>query len=178
VFDEKAGRIYNNIEDTSQLVAIDPEKRAVAAVWPIAPGEEASGLALDPANHRLILGCSNRLMLMVDGTSGRPLASVPIGPGVDGNAFDPETGLAFASSSDGTLTVARADAAGKLTVVQTLETPPRSRTMTLDPTTHRIYVASAEFAAPPTDPAPRPRWPQVVPGSFKVIVFGLSAEAR
>ena len=92
VFDEKAGRIYNNIEDTSQLVAIDPATHAVAATWPIAPGEEASGLALDPATHRLFVGCSNNLMLMVDATTGKVLASVPIGPGVDANAFDPGTG--------------------------------------------------------------------------------------
>ena len=66
VFDEKAGRIYNNIEDTNQLVAIDSATHAVVATWPIAPGEEASGLALDPATHRLFVGCSNNLMLMVD----------------------------------------------------------------------------------------------------------------
>ena len=107
VFDEKAGRIYNNIEDTSQLVVIDTATHAVVATWPIAPGEEASGLALDPASHRLFVGCGNELMLMVDATSGEVLASVPIGPGVDASAFDPGTGLAFASSSDGTLTVAR-----------------------------------------------------------------------
>jgi YVTN family beta-propeller protein len=178
VFDEKAGRIYDNIEDTSQLVAIDPTKRAVVAAWPIAPGEEASGLALDAANHRLFVGCSNERMLMLDAASGKVLASVPIGPGVDANAFDPGTGLAFASSSDGTLTVARADATGKLVVVQTLATPRRSRTMTLDPTTHRLYVAAAEFAAPPPAADGKPQWPQVVAGTFKVIVYGMAGTPR
>jgi YVTN family beta-propeller protein len=171
VFDEKAGRIYNNIEDTSQLVAIDPAKHAVVATWPIAPGEEASGLALDPDGHRLFVGCSNNLMLMVDATTGKVLASVPIGPGVDANAFDPGTGLAFASSSDGTLTVARPEGKDKLAVVQTLSTPKRSRTMTLDPKTHRLYVAAAAFGAPTTGPDGKPQRPQVVPGSFKVVVY-------
>jgi DNA-binding beta-propeller fold protein YncE len=174
VFDEKAGRIYVNIEDTSQLVAIDPSTHAVVATWPIAPGEEASGLALDPATHRLFVGCSNKLMLMLDGASGKVLGSVPIGPGVDANAFDPETGLAFASSGDGTLTVARADAAGKLSVVQTLATPPRSRTMTLDPTTHRLYVAAAEFTAPGTGPDGKPQRPQVVAGSLRIVVYEMA----
>ena len=81
VFDVKAGRIYNNIEDTNQLVAIDTATHAVVATWPIAPGEEASGLALDPGDHRLFVGCSNNLMLMVDATNGKVLASVPIGAG-------------------------------------------------------------------------------------------------
>jgi len=175
VWDEKAGRIYDNIEDTSELVAIDPEKHAVVAKWPIAPGEEASGLALDPASHRLFVGCGNERMLMVDGTKGTVVASVPIGAGVDANAFDPGSGLAFASSSDGTLTVARPDAAGKLTLVQTLATPLRSRTMTLDPATHRLYVPAAEFAPAAKAADGTPQRPQVIAGSFRVVVYGMSA---
>jgi DNA-binding beta-propeller fold protein YncE len=172
----KAGRIYNNIEDTSQLVAIDTATHAVVATWPIAPGEEASGLALDPASHRLFVGCGNEKMLMVDASSGKVLASVPIGPGVDASAFDPGTGLAFASSSDGTLTVARPEGPGTLTVVQTVETPRRSRTMTLDPKTHRLYVSAADFAEPETGPDGKPQRPQVVPGSFRVVVFEMTSE--
>ncbi len=171
VFDAAAGRIYVNIEDTSTLVAIDSAKRTVVATWPIAPGEEASGLALDPARHRLFVGCGNRLMLMMDATNGKVLASVPIGAGVDANAFDPGTGLAFASSSDGTLTVAGTEVGDKLSVVQTLATPPRSRTMTLDPTTHRLYVAAADFAAAVTGPDGKPQRPQALAGSFKVVVY-------
>jgi YVTN family beta-propeller protein len=174
VFDEKAGRIYDNIEDTSQLVAIDPSAHAVVATWPIAPGEEASGLALDPEGHRLFVGCSNKLMEMIDAASGMVLASVPIGPGVDANAYDPGTGLAFASSSDGTLTVARAEGKDKLTVVQTLATPSRSRTMTLDPMTHKLYVAAAEFGPPPSGPDGRPQRPPVVAGSFKIVVYEMT----
>jgi len=177
VFDEKAGRIYNNIEDTSQLVAIDPATRAVVSTWPIAPGEEASGLALDPASHRLFVGCSNNLMLMVDATNGKVLATVPIGPGVDANAFDPGTGLAFASSGDGTLTVARPEGKDKLAVVQTVGTPKRSRTMTLDPTTHRLYVAAAEFGVPAAGTDGKPQRPPVVPGSFKVVVYEMVGPA-
>jgi DNA-binding beta-propeller fold protein YncE len=174
VFDPKAGRIYNNIEDQSLLVAIDTETHAVVATWPIAPGEEASGLAFDAEGRRLFVGCGNSRMLMVDANDGKVLASVPIGPGVDANAFDPETGLAFASSSDGTLTVARPEGHDKLSVVQALATPKRSRTMTLDPKTHRLYVSAAEFAPPAQGPDGRPRWPQVLPGSFRVVVYEMT----
>jgi len=174
VFDETAGRIYNNIEDTSQLVAIDPATHTVAATWPIAPGEEASGLALDPATHRLFVGCANRMMLMVDASNGEVLAHVPIGPGVDANRFDPGTGLAFASSSDGTLTVARPTGRSGLGVVQTVATPKRSRTMTLDPKTHRLYVSAAAFGPPTTRPDGTPGWPQVLPGSFRVVVYEMT----
>jgi len=173
VEDVAAGRIYNNIEDKNEVVAIDTASHAVVATWPIAPGEEASGLAIDLVHHRLFIGCSNNLMEMMDSQSGKVLGSVPIGPGVDANAFDPGTGLAFASSSDGTLTVAKVGDDGRLTVVQKLETPKRSRTMTLDPATHRLYVPAADFTPPPAD-APQGARPQVAPGSFRVMVYEMA----
>jgi len=165
--DVKAGLVFNNLEDKNELVAIDTQKHAVANHWPIAPGEEASGMAFDEKNHRLFLGCGNQRMVMVDSTSGKVLASVPIGNGVDANAYDPDTQLAFASCGDGTVTIAKEDG-DKLTVVQTLKTEKGARTMTIDPTTHKIYLASAKFE----EPAPGQRRGKMVPDSFKVLVYG------
>jgi DNA-binding beta-propeller fold protein YncE len=172
VVDAKAGRIYNNIEDTSTIVAIDTATHKVVNSWPIAPGEEASGLAIDLAGHRLFTVCSNNLMVMLDSTSGKVLGTLPIGPGVDAAAYDSVTGFVFASSSDSTMTVAKVEA-GRLALVQKLATPPRTRTMTLDPATHRLYAASAEFkpGAPGADG--KPGRPTMVPGSFKVLVYEL-----
>jgi DNA-binding beta-propeller fold protein YncE len=166
--DTKAGRVFNNLEDKSEVVSIDTKGHAVVDRWPIAPGEEASGMAFDEQNHRLFLGCGNKLMVMLDSTSGKVVASVPIGDGVDANAFDPETRLAFASCGDGTVTVAHEDAPDKLTVVQTLKTERGARTMTIDPKTHKIYLPSAKFEAP----AQGQRRGRVVPGSFKILVYG------
>jgi len=180
--DLKAGRIYNNIEDTSEVVAIDVKTHEVVAKWPIAPGEEASGMAIDLANHRLFLGASNNLMVVMDSISGKVVTTVPIGPGVDANSYDPATKLAFAScGGDGTVTIARADSPDKLTVVQKLQTARGSRTMTLDPKTHNIYLASVDYeapAAPAAQPAPgqRPPRPKPLPNSFRVLVYGTDAK--
>jgi DNA-binding beta-propeller fold protein YncE len=113
-------------------------------------------------------------MVMMDSRTGKVVATVPIGQGVDANAFDPETHLAFASCGDGTVTVAREDTPDSLTVVQTLATARGARTMALDPATHRIFLATADFAPQP-EPAPgAPRQrPKMVPGSFKVLVYGM-----
>ena len=165
--DTDAHRVFVNLEDKSELVAIDTQTHTVTNRWPIAPGEEASGLAFDVKNHRLFLGCGNKLMAMVDSTSGKVLATVPIGDGVDANAFDPGTQLAFASCGDGTVTIAHEDG-DKLTVVQTLKTEKGSRTMTIDPATRRIYLAAAKFDAP----AEGQRRGKIQPGSFKVLVYG------
>ena len=172
VADPDASRIYANIEDQSEVVAIDNMAHRIVATWPIAPGVEPSGLALDAAHHRLFIGCHNELMVMMDSATGRVLATVPIGRGVDANAFDPATGLAFASCGDGTVTIAREDAPGHLVVVQTLPTEAGARTLALDPATHRIYLATAKFGPLPESPAGGRRRPPVVPGTFKVLVYG------
>ena len=173
--DPVAGRVYDNLEDKSEVAVIDTATHAVAARWPIAPGEEASGLAFDAAHHRLFLGCHNRMMVMMDSANGRVVATVPIGAGVDANAFDPGTQLAFASCGDGTVTVAHEDSPEKLTVVQTLATERGARTMTLDPKTHAIYLATASFEpAPAPAPGERPQRPKIVPGTFKVLVYGMA----
>ena len=99
VTDVAAGRIYVNIEDKNSVAVIDIAKHAVVANWPIAPGEEAIGLAIDLKNHRLFIGASNKLMLMMDSTNGKIVGQVPIGAGVDSTWFDPQTGYAFSSSA-------------------------------------------------------------------------------
>jgi len=172
--DVKAGRIYNNIEDKNEVVVIDAKTHSVVAIWPIAPGEGASGMAIDPANHRLFLG-AEKMMVVMDSVSGKVVTTVPIGPGVDANSFDPETKLAFAScGGDGTVTIAHEDSPDKIAVVQVLQTARGARTMTLDPKTHRIYLASADYEAPAAQPAAgqRPMRPKMIPNSFRVLVFG------
>jgi len=104
---------------------------------------------------------------MMDSTSGKILASVPIGDGVDANAFDPGTHFAFASCGDGTTTIAKEDG-DRLTLVQTLKTERSARTMTIDPATHKIYLAAAKFDAP----AEGQRRGKIVPGTFKILVYG------
>jgi uncharacterized protein YjiK len=171
--DSAAGRVFVNIEDKNEIVAIDTQQHKVVATWPIAPGESASGMAFDPAQHRLFIGCDNELMLMIDSTNGKVVASVPIGSGVDANAFDPQLQLAFSSNGEGTLTIAHEDSPQKLTVVQTLKTQPSARTMALDPKTHRVYLAAATLlpAPKPAPGAPRHR-PPTAPGSFRILVYG------
>src|SRR5215469_1790849 len=79
--DPKANRIYNNIESKSEVAVIDGDKHSVITNWPIAPGESASGMAIDVDHHRLFIGCHNGNMVMMDNTSGKVVATVPIGRG-------------------------------------------------------------------------------------------------
>lgn len=159
VADPDANRVYVNIEDKDEVAVIDMTEHKVIARWPIAPGATASGLAIDPVLHRLIIGCGNSRMVMMNSTDGKVVASVDCGQGVDAAAFDPETHLGFVSAGgSGTVTVARVEA-DKLTVVQTLTTQRGARTMTVDSKTHRIYLSNAKSR---TDAA-----------SFKVLVYSM-----
>src|SRR5260221_466324 len=99
--DSAAQRPY--VSHGTKVGVIDTKSHQVVTNWPSAPGEEASGMAIDLKNHRLFLGCGgSKTMVMMDSTSGKVITAVPIGQGVDANAFDPGTGFAFASCGDGT----------------------------------------------------------------------------
>jgi YVTN family beta-propeller protein len=171
--DPEAGRVYDNLENKNEVAAIDTKTHTITNLWPIAPGEGGSGMAIDVKHHRLFVGCHNQLMVMMDDTNGKILASVPIGDGVDACRFDPGTQFAFSSCGDGTTTIAREDG-DKLTVVQTLQTERGARTMALDPATHKIYLATAKFGTQP-EPANggRRRRPPMIPGTFKILVYGM-----
>lgn len=167
------GKIFVNIEDTSQVVKFDARKLTIDATWSLAPGEEPTGIAMDRKHRRLFVGCANKLMAVMNADNGKLVATLPIGSGVDATAFDSETQLAFSSNGEGTLTVVHEDAPDKLSVVENVATQRGARTMALDPKTHRIFLITAEFgpAPAPTTEQPRPR-PTVVPGSFTLLVFG------
>ena len=172
VSDGKGG-VFVNIEDKSELAALDPNRLEVRAVWPLAPCDQPSGLAMDRKNRRLFSGCANKLMAVVDADSGKVISTLPIGEGVDANAFDPGTRLAFASCGEGLLTVVHEDSPGKFRVVENVPTQKGARTMALDPETHRIFLVTAKFGPPPAPSAdqPRPR-PAILPDTFVVLVVG------
>jgi DNA-binding beta-propeller fold protein YncE len=167
------GRIFVNIEDKNEIVGIDSRSLRVEKTWPLTSCEEPTGLAMDRARRRLFSVCHNRVMVVVDADSGRAVATVPIGQGVDAAAFDPATSLAFASNGEGTLTVVEQEGPDSYRVVENAATQRSARTMALDEKTHRVFLAAAEFGAPPpaTPDQPRPR-PPVVPGSFTILVLG------
>ncbi len=170
--DEMAGRIYCNIEDKSKVAVIDTATHQVAATWAIAPGEEPTGIALDGAHHRLFAACHNKMMVMLDTDTGKVVATVPIGAGTDGCAFDNAAQLAFASCGEGVVTIAHEDSPDKLTVVQTLKTERGARTIALDPKTHRIYLPTAQFEpAPSPSPGASPTRPTIVPNTLKLLVY-------
>src|SRR5437763_1720184 len=108
-----AGEIFVNIEDKSELTALDPQTLKVKSTWPLAPCESPSGLAIDVKNRRLFSGCDNKMMAVVNADNGKVIATPPIGDGVDADRFDPDSGFAYASCGEGVLTVVHEDSPEK-----------------------------------------------------------------
>jgi DNA-binding beta-propeller fold protein YncE len=167
------GHVYNNLEDESIELQIDSKSLKVLNRWPLAPCEGPSGLAMDTEHRRLFVGCHNKMMAILDADSGKVVATVPIGEGVDANRFDPGTQLAFSSNGEGTLTVVHEDSPDKYTVVDNVQTQRGARTMEVDPTNHNVFTVTAEFGPPPPGAQPgERRRPSMVPGTFTLLVLG------
>jgi len=167
-----AGKLYVNIENSSEVVEIDAAKPGVTRRASLAPCEGPSGLAIDVKNKRLFSVCGNKMMAVTDIATMKVIATPAIGPGTDGAGFDPGSGNAFSSNGgDGTMTVVKL-VNGKYEAVDTVTTERGARTMTVDPTNHRIYMLAAEYGPAAEGKDGKKGRPTVVPDSFHVLVIG------
>lgn len=138
------GFVFNNLEDESLVLKINSRDLKVEQRWPTAPCSSPSSMAMDRPNRRLFVGCRSKVMAVVDADSGKVITTVPIGDHVDATAFDPETKLIFNSNGEGTITVVHEDSPDHYSVVETVKTAPRAKTMALDPKTHQLFLSTTE----------------------------------
>ena len=148
------GLVYDNLEDESLVLKINSRDLKVEQRWPTAPCTAPSSIAMDRANRRLFVGCRSKVMAVMNADTGKVITTLPIGDHVDATAFDPETKLIFNSNGEGTITVIREEGPDKYSVVETVKTLPKAKTMALDPKTHRLFLSTAES------------------GQFEVLVVG------
>ena len=165
------GKVYANLTDTAEVVEIDAKALTVSRRWPTAPCKNPVSMAIDIGHHRLFSGCRSGVMAVSNYQTGAIVATLPIGQGVDGAAYDPQSGDAFASNADGTLSVIHQDTPDTYRVVETVQTQQGSRNMGLDTTTHRLFLAAAKFGQAPA--GGRGRAP-VIGGTFSLIVVEAS----
>ena len=168
------GHVFDNIEDKSEIAEIDAKKMEVVARWPLAPCESPSGIAMDRTRARLFVACENEMMAVVDAKSGKVVTTVPTGKGADGAAFDPQLRDVLIPNGEGKLSVIHQDTTDKYHLVENVPTQFGARTIDMDPTTHRIFSATADLTP---DPGKRPPY-KMTPGSFRLLVFGKVAVNR
>jgi DNA-binding beta-propeller fold protein YncE len=171
---DESGHVWVNLEDKSEILEFDATTLKVIKKFPLAPGEEPTGLAFDPKKRKLFSTCNNKMLVIADADSGKVVQTLPIGPGPDGCVRDVATGLIFASSGgDGTVAIVRESPSGEYEVAKTVRTQVSAKTIALDPKTHRLYL-SAATPAPPDANAEKAaqRRRRYVPDSFVVVVVG------
>ena len=163
------GRAYINLVDKDEVAVVDTKTMQVVNKWPTAPGGSPTAMSMDTAKRVLYIGCRRPQKLVVmDADDGKVLADFPIGAGVDASKFD---GDDFASCGDGTLTVVGETSPRKFEVIQTVQTPKGARTMGVDPTTHTLYLPTAELEPSQGQGRPRPK-----PGTFMIVVVSPSGK--
>jgi DNA-binding beta-propeller fold protein YncE len=172
-----AGHVYIDLEDKDKIAVVDANTLKVTADYDLAgKGGGPGGLAMDVKNHILFAFCHNpATCVILNADDGKIITTLPIGNGVDAGEFNPKTMEAFSSQGDGTLTVIKENSPTDFSVEQTVQTKPGARTSTLDAKTNQIFLATAEFAAPSTQPAAEggpPRRPRPLPDSFTILVVG------
>lgn len=180
------GKIYVDIEDKAAIAVIDANTMKMIGRYDVASkGSECAGLALDVKNKILFAACrQDKNMVILSATDGHIITDLPIGNGCDGVTFNPETMEAFSSQGDGTLTAIKENSPTDFTVEETIPTPMRAKTITLDTRTGHLFLITAEYgpvpSAPPqaaTAPPGAPAWmrgprPPMIPGSFQILEVG------
>jgi DNA-binding beta-propeller fold protein YncE len=174
------GRVFIDLENRDKVAVVDANSLKLLTTYDLqGKGGGPAGLALDAKNRVLFAFCRDpHTAVILNASSGEILATLPIGEGVDSAEFNPDTGEAFSSQRDGTLTVINETNPRTFEVEETVTTRPGARTSTLDAKTGRIFLITGEFAPMPRPPSPtgekkgRGQRPQMVPGSFSILVVG------
>jgi hypothetical protein len=151
------GRIFINLEDKNAIDVIDTHTWKVVATWPVAPCDGPTGIAMDRTTNRIFSGCS-KTSVVVDAASGKVVAQIQNGDGVDALGWDQSQKLMYIPAGrDGNVTVVHEDSPDKYTVVATVPTMVGAKTVAVDETRHTAYVFTPEYGPPPAGtPAPTP----------------------
>lgn len=165
---DNAGKWFVNIEDKNEIVEVNANTFKAERHWSLAPAEGPTGLAIDKNTKRLFVGCE-KLLVVMDATNGTIISKLPIGGGCDGVVFDDALKTIFTSNGEGSVTVIHENSANDFTIVQTVATKPRARTIALDNATHKLYLPTAAFEPLEKNAAKNER-PKMIAGTFQVLV--------
>ena len=167
------GMIYNNLEDKSEVLAIDTRSLQVKSRWPIAPAGAPAPIAMDREHRRLfVAGREPAMLVVMNADDGKVIQSFPISNGADAEVYDRKAGMVFVSTRDGWVHLFHQDSADHYSEAGKVKTEFGAKTMAYDSNTGRIFVDTAEFgkAPEPTKERPHPR-PAPLQGTFHLLVF-------
>jgi YVTN family beta-propeller protein len=159
------GSVFNNNEESNEIFEIDAKTLQVKNKFSLSPNEVPTGLAIDVKNNRLFSVCrKTKTMVVMDASSGKIVATLPIGAGVDGVIYDKKMQIIITSNGEGSATVIRQVDVDNYTVSQTLTTSKGQKTIVFDEKNHNIFLTSANYQEDGKTPAT---------GTFGVSVYSV-----
>ncbi len=174
-YSDGKGMIYDTLQSSNEIVAIDTKEMTVKSRFPVAPAGAPTSITMDRKTRRLFVGGRNpKMMIMMDADTGKVIGDgFPIGDRVDANVFDAETNIVAAATREGTLHIFHEDSPNKLSEVETIKTEFGAKTMGLDAKTHKLFLTTSDFGPAPaaTDKQPNPQ-PVATPGTFRLLIYG------
>jgi hypothetical protein len=145
------GNIVMPLRDHGSIATIDARSMKAGAVVPVADCVKPAALELDPGNQRIFVGCrgdksSSARLAVLDAASGKQVAWVPIGRGVDEVMYDARSkSVITANGEDGSMSVIHQLSADTYQVAETVGTRPMARTGVLDERSGKIYLVNAQY---------------------------------
>ncbi len=147
------GRLFVNNEGTSTMQVVDEKTLKTTASWSLAPCDGPTGIAYERKANRVFSGCSDT-SVVVDPMSGKVVAKLANGEGVDALGYDPTEKLIYIpAGGSGNVTVVHMDSPDKYTVIATVATEKGVKTIAVDPVTHKAYGFVPEYGPAPTPAA-------------------------
>lgn len=156
------GMIYNNLEDKSEVLAIDIKKMKVVKRFLLGKNTAPTGITMDNVTNRLFVTCNDSHTLAVlNPDNSTIVATLPIGKNVDAVIFDKGSKLIATSNGEGNITLIKLLNADSYKVVQTVQTHPGLKTMVHRGTTHNLFLTGADMEGN-----------SIKPGTFGLYVYG------
>jgi DNA-binding beta-propeller fold protein YncE len=160
------GKLFVNNESKNTIQVVDARTMTAIASWPLDPCEGPTGIAYDRVSDRIFSGCS-KTSAVLDARSGKIVATIKNGQGVDALGWDPAEKLIYIPAGrDSSVTIVHEDSPDKYTVVASVTTAIGAKTISVDTVRHVAYLFQPVYGPPPAD-APqgekgrRPRGPVV-----------------
>jgi len=134
------GKLFVNNEGKNTIQTIDAKTMKVLASWSINPCEGPTGIAYDRTSNRIFSGCS-KTSAVVNPETGKIVATIPNGEGVDALGWDPSEKLIYIPAGrDSSVTIVHEDSPDKYSIVGKITTMSGAKTISVDPINHVAYL--------------------------------------
>jgi hypothetical protein len=167
------GKLYVNLERKNSIQVVDAKAMKALDVWPLDSCDGPTGIAYDQAADRIFTGCG-KMSAVVNAATGKIVATIRNGEGVDALGWDPSEKLIYIPAGrDSSVTIVHEDSPDHYSVVATVTTMTGAKTISVDTIKHVAYLFQPQYGPVPAD-APldrngrRPRGPVI--GAYLIVI--------